>query len=466
MKRTAETFCFPFYRERREVNKWFPIGWSTNIHSLGKPDDPLIRPGEWKYGNVENLIKHQPWINTLYLLPMDNHPAWGRPLERPSSQWTTTGMYLRALNYLLDVKNKYGVDIRAIVKVVSQIYDYEYRVSGTWDSIPEDQNKILKERIEILSNHPQMGGYMLADEPYHGDNSRKAGKRQYVYNELIHFKRLIEDYDKNIDNHPIHTVIRGNGNYHFDPDNRDQLKNIYLLNELTDLTDYIHDDLYLFDFINIYNHTNKKTFLDFTKERTEMARKVLLEQRDDVPNIRNKKAWTLWMQGRSGLGENSPYFGKSYLMEDELRYQAYCSWINGSQGAFFWELAKSDQLSLDISTKISKEAHYASQCLMQKTDIVSDVSCIEFEDNHDVQYIIRKDPNWFGSGSTIEKRYLLMICNNSKENSNCFVDFKTPIKKVESIVPQYNWSHVFRNDNKEIGVGLGGYRARAFFVYV
>lgn len=456
----SENKTYPFSRKRNDKcnkYKWFPIGWAINIHSLGEFDDPRVSSVEWKKGNLNYLIDSGCWwFNFIYTLNFSNTEAWGDIYKRSPDQWTTTKTHLRLLDFLEKKKKETDnkIDIKALIPILSKTdKGMKLFLNGNWDEIPNGIMKEFVNRIRAISSKPQLLGWMLSDEPYGGDSARKLGVRQTNYETLLNYKRILEITDININRHPIFNVIRGYGNYDFDPNIYPQLK--VLLNELRGIGDYIWDNFYLGDFLNDGNNGNGK-FLARTVDRTKKAIENLIENKCNVNDLKLKKGWLLFSQGREFKGCNSPTSNTGYLLEEELRYQNYAAWINGAQGCCFWELSKSDNFAFSNVKKISYEAFKCSKFLIEEiTDDLKDIKC--YSTNNDIQFIVRKDS---------QERILLMVCNNSKNNSDCYFAFPDNLKvnRLDPICFDYNWEYKYYNSDKYFKLNLNGLTARAFYV--
>jgi len=451
-----EDKTYAFHKRKNDPSgkfKWFPIGWAVSAHRLGELDDPPVMPGEWKRGDLKYLIDSGCWwFNFVYPIGYSNMEAWGEPFERGMDQWTTTERYVRLLDFLADKKEETDgkIDIKVIFPLLSRTKDLKLFLNGHWEGIPENEIDEFVTRVKRVSKKGQLLGWMLSDEPYGGDLARQMDVRKRNYQTLLTYKNLLVKADSKIDYHPIFNVIRGNGNYDFDPVNQSNLK--ILLNELKDIGDYILDDLYLGDFLND-GKNGQGVFLARTVQRTKRAIQNLIENSD---NLNLTKGWGLFSQGKEFPEYTHPINGTGYLFEEDLRYQNYAAWINGAQGCYFWELSKSDNLSFNNVKKISYEAYKCSKFLMEKIDDeLLQIRC--YSENKDVQFLVRKDPL---------ERILLMVCNNSRSKADCYFAFPESLKvsKLEPICSSYDWDYKYYNSDKYFKLSLDELKARAFYV--
>lgn len=455
--KTSENKTYVFSRRRNDhcgKYKWFPIGWAVNIHSLGELDDPPILPGEWNKGKLKYLIDSGCWwFNFIYTINYSNMEAWGKPYERGKDQWATTDRHVRLLEFLKKKKEETDgkIDIKVLFPLLSKTDDdLKLFLNGDWDGIPNNMTKEFITRVHRICLQEQLLGWMLSDEPYGGDLARQKGVRERNYQTLLEYKELLIKTDCNINYHPIYNVIRGNGNYDFDPIAQSNLKK--LLNELKDIGDYILDDFYLGDFLNDGQNGNG-IFLARIVQRTQRAMQNLI---DNSSALNLKKAWGLFSQGKEFPEFKHPVNDTGYLLEEDLRYQNYAAWINGAQGCYFWELSKSDNFSFNNVKKISYEAYKCSKFLMEKIDDqLTEVKC--YSENSNIQFIVRKDP---------QERILLMVCNNSRNDASCYFAFpeSLKVKKLEPICFDYNWNYAYYNSDNYFKIDLDGLHARAFYV--
>ncbi|MEW6233952.1 MAG: hypothetical protein AB1656_01065 [Candidatus Omnitrophota bacterium] len=482
-----ETLCHPFSSKRNyDTNyKWFPIGWGIWAHDLwgeGDPIDPDPQSsGDWVNGYVKFLVDQNCyWINTFVAIPVDNRVPWGLDYWRDSSQWTRTATYKRFLDGLESIKASNGIyDYKGLPVLSSKlgppnpqngIY-YILHSGGTWRdgvydpttiaNITGGDTDIFEFRVDFLDNEPQLGGWMLCDEPYSGEGAEIVGERDYVHDELLYLKSLIINNDDNINDHPIHCIIRGWHNYDFDPCVTPQW--IYHLDDL-DVADYIHDDLYLADYVGI----NYNPICSFCVTRTKRAMKNLIEPVCNAPD-NNIHAWLLWSQGywQEGVSNPDDSNENGYMTEEQLRYVNYASWINGAQGAMFWNLSKSNTRSFERAKKVSEEAYLASKCLMESDSGISATITSTNDDDSTAQFILRRDPN-FVPGTQYKDCLLLMVCNNSQYATNVWIQFPQNqiISTAFGINQSYNWSYTIDTSNNRFGVGLARSSARAFFIYI
>lgn len=458
-----EQHCYPISRKKNgdPSYKWFPIGWSLNIHDLGNGYDPPDRDSEWVNGNLEYLIDDGNWwVNFVYPIPRDNMEAWGYPMERPSEQWTTTDMYVNLLKYLEKKKNdtKGKIDIKAFPIFLSRTFDtLQFYTSGTWDNIPNDMLNVFIERINLLKNYRQLGGWFIIDEGFAGDYARTINKRDFVRNQILYCKNIIETYDNYKEDHPIYMVERGNGNFNFDPCEKPEY--IKYIKDLVGTTDYLCDDMYLSDFLND-GYSGYGDFVGITKTRVEQARKIFIEKLCNVPDTGINKSFMLFSSGCPQTGYINPYTGDSNLTEEQLRYQNYCAWINGSMGCMLWMLSKSNVDSYERGKKISYEAYKASEFLMNPPDSDVNKSYLYINDNvTDCQFVLRKNP-------TDQKELMLMVCNNSKNNvtAQSIINSDLHIDKIRPLVSGYNWSVIFTPETNRLKFNIDSHTGRAFLI--
>lgn len=463
-------------------NKWFPIGWSVrvdNIWGQGHPTNPDPQNiGEWENNYVYYLVgQGHSWVNCLHLIPNDNREAWGLDRWRTEPEWSSTELYKRALISLEQIKiDSSGIfDFKAFPRMISHLgpqgsaFLYVLHTSGTWKdgindppsyyNIPQSDEEILRFRINFFENYPQLGGWILDDEPYGGNIAEDNGVRDYVYNQLLYVKNIIETNDGNISSHPIHCIVRGYGNYDIDPCINPQY--LYRLNNLN-IGDYIHDDLYVYDFTDQYGNPWVTPWLYLANIRTRMAIKNLIEPICGAP-ANNIHAWMLWYQGQSyddeapgcvNLDDNNE---NGRLTEEQLRYLCYTSWINGAQGAMFWELSKSDPIMFTRARKITFEANLLKSYLLESDAGINATITSTNDDDSTAQFIIRKDPN-FIPNSTHKSKVMMMICNNSVFQTNLWIQFPQnqiiDFSTVSGIIPSYQWSFTPDYVNNRLGVGI------------
>lgn len=473
----SETKCFPIKRNRVNDETWFPIGYSFNVHDLGLPSDPPdIIPPEWENGNIEYLIDNGIWwFNTMYTIPHSNYPAWGEPIQRIKNQWTTTKHYERLLDYCLQKKEETSgkIDIRPMVWFTDRTKDFDIRSAGTWPTIPEDNLNVFIERVKKLCEHPMLGAWVLSDEPFAGDAARKAGKRSSCRDQLRYLYNVICENDKNILNHMIFNIIRGDGNFHFPDPNK---PSIPLLDDLNGIGDYIIDDLYLYDFIMAVKLD--KNYMGWAKTRTENAVKNITEIIKTTPTYKDRinkypKEFPPIRDGFICLAQgtvfddvknpSNPLIGGE-MTEDQIRYQVYTQWVNGAQGAMFWNLSKANERMFNIVKKVSYEAYKCSNYLMNPPDDI----CKKFQlnvtqDHCDVQLLVRKDPKYLYGN-----RYLIIIVNNSKDSTEVNLEIPSEISKyyneLRYVVHKYGLSNRMRAFNNKFKTVMDGYSGQAFIL--
>jgi hypothetical protein len=470
-----EKVCFPIYRDRFLHDKWFPIGWSFNVHDLGLFTDPPNAHGEWGNGTLEYIIDNGIWwFNTMYTIPFTNHEAWGEPIQRVKSQWTTTDTYIRLLDYCKSKREETNgkIDIKPMVWLTNNAPDFKLRSAGTWDTIPNDNLKIFHERINILGNHDMLGAWVLSDEPFGGDKSRVNKKREHVVNQLRFLNHEIFENDPRISQHMIFNVIRGDGNFHFPDPNK---PSIPLLDDLNGIGDYIIDDLYLYDFIMAVKLD--KNYMGWAKTRTENAVKNITEIIKTTPTYKDRinkypkefppirDGFMCLVQGTvftDIINPTRPDLGGE-MSEDQLRYQLYTQWVNGAQGAMFWNLSKSNLRMFNIVKKLSYEAFKCSNYLMNPPDdICNDFDVIVSNDNADVQFIVRKDPTYvFGS----KCRYLILLVNNSNIRTDVTLQIPKTLKfyeRLSELVNQDFSAQFTKTTNNQLRIELNKYSGKAY----
>ncbi len=187
----------------------------------------------------------------------------------------------------------------------------------------------------------------------------------------------------------------------------------------------------------------------------------------------NIGAWLLWMQGQSydqnsGVGcqanlDDSKEDGR--LTDKQLRYIAYTSWINGAQGAMFWELSKSDPDMFARARRISHEAFLLRKYLLEPDAGINATITSLQADDETAQFIIKKNPN-FAPNSTHKSKVMLMVCNNSDRETSLWVQFpqdqQIDFSTVQGINLFYYWSFTEDSVNNRIGVGIAGSDGRSF----
>lgn len=453
-------YCYPFSRKKNGdlSYKWFPIGWAVNVHDIGDGLDPRDGYNEWRYGTLEYLIDDGCWwVNCIYPLVHSNMYAWEYPMWRQRDQWTTDETYVRLLDYLEKKKHETDgkIDIQAMVSLIGRFDDnLQFYLQGDWDGIPNNVIEKFVERVKLLSIKPHLAGWTLVDEPYAGAMAGNMGIRDRVYEQLKYCKFIIESNDPFSYNHPIWTIIRGNGNYNFNP--CIQKEYVPFLDQLIGIGDYICDDLYLGDFIN----NADGSFIDLVKDRTIDARRILIERDCNVPDLKNNPAYLLWSQGEDFSPAVNPTTGDGYLTEEQLRYQNYCTWINGGMGAMFWQLSKSDIIAYTRAKKVSYEAYKASEFLMNSQD--SDLRCfMHFDNDMDCQFILRRNPY-------DENELLWMVCNSSRHTGYVKLSLPTTftIKSVRPIVNNYDWDITTYRDKKTLRITMNELEGRAFLIKI
>lgn len=458
-------YLFENTRNKKRNNNWFPNGWAVNIHDLGLPSDPYNSYDEWEYGNISSMIDNGMWwINYVYAIPISNMQAWNRPMQRNHKQWTTLESFTRLLDFLQKkyIESNGRINIKAILPVASKFDEcLSIFLPGHWHNIPNGIRDEFVRRIKSVCDHERLAGWMLIDEPYAGDKARQLGKRNEIYNELLSIKNSLISLDDNIDKHPIWVVIRGYGNYDFDPKENPQY--ISSLNQVRNIGDYIIDDLYLGDFLNDGENGQGK-FIGRIKNRCVNARKTLLEKQKNIPDLGLKKAYMVFSQGMNFSPCKHPINGNGYLTTNELRYQNYCSWINGANGCGFWYLSKSDETAFNIIKPVSYEAFKCTPFLLNKDIKNLKQAYITHEKNKniDVQFTLRKDPE-------NQNILLLLICRNDyidKESKdfNLYIPDKK-LKHLRKLIDNYySWTGYITADNS-VSITLKPREAQAYIIY-
>jgi hypothetical protein len=530
-----ETHYFPFSSKRNddELNhKFFPIGWGMFIHDVDGVNDPANRQGEWSNGTVAYLYNQGcSYVNTLFFRPINRYIPWGFTYEqRPRDQHTTTYQYLRMFDYLesLNIQTNGQYNFKGYPILVDNIGPpkptntstpvgtptptgsptpsgtltptstphmyYNIHSAGSWrdtyhptydptsiPNMPNGDDEILVHRVNTLENEPQLGGWLLADEPYEGALAWQVNQRENIYGQLIDKKDIIEITDDNINNHPFHCIVRGNGNYNFYPSEHEDW--VHLLYEL-DIADYIHDDLYICDY-NL-DHGDGDYWIRKCKTRTEQAVRSLLQPEGTAPN-NNIKSWLLWAQGMGYEDVNyndaalnlkfpndtyqpipNPSSEYGFMTTEQLRYVIYTPWINGAQGAMFWELSKSDSKSFTRANQIMYEAGILSKYLLQPDAGIAATITSSNDDNSTVQFILRRDPDFDPSTSEYLDKILILISNNSLNTSIITVQFPAThhIGRVESAFIGYSEYAFLDQINNKFDRILYSLSSTAYFIYI
>lgn len=493
-----ETYYFPFSKIRNDPapttpdsNKWFPIGWHLYVHDVyggsgGGSYDPATAESDWDNGYLYYLyFRSNWWVNCVILDPIDNRSEWGCTFWRGSGQWTQSDWYTRFLDAAETLKNYTSgqYDIKVYPYLVSKLPGgisdradpskelYQLHSAGTWTGIPNFDESTLRGRVQSLRNKSQLGGWILSNEPYGGDDARAVGRRSAAHDYLQYIRSVIEQEDTNLNSHPIWCNIRGNGNYNDDPCTLPDYS--YLLDELTygdayhSITDFMIDNLYT----HVYAPNGQTP--DFSKFLPNVQGAVdnLLSPTCGIP-IRSQGPTRGYLLKSQGGRETSISYNDGYIHDEELRYVNYGPWINGAQGCIFFTLSKSgydpptghDEMeAFELAERISKEAYYLSKYLLRPdAGINATISSTPESDTY-VQFILKDEPNYVPT-PPITRRVMLMVCNNSINVNYVTIDFpqSMTIYKVKSFFTEYDWSH----DDAEhsVSIGLGGQTARAFII--
>lgn len=445
----------PFSRKKNgDLNhKWFPVGWAVAADDVGLASDPTRDPEEWPDGHVMHLVKQSEcYWNCLYLIPISDEEEWGGGGSHPDEELTRSATFEWMLDSLKNIRDSTPtVDLRAFPCLTIRIATeegHDVHPSGTWAGIPDGATDAFKEHVNKLENKPQLEGWILGDEPYGGIEADNKGLREYVYGRLCSWRDIIESEDTNSADHPIHTVLRGYGNYD-DGDNpvpSDWLDDV-------DVGDYIHDDLYLDWYANYWNG-GAGPWIGKATERTNHAIANIVE-----PGT--SPAWLLWTQGSIIAGATNPSAGGTpHLTIEQVRYVNYAPWINGAQGTMFWNLTQSNRVDFEDRAQYIAREVYAASAYLTASTFVSDATITSTEGDDTAQFILRRNPN-------DSSKILLMLCNNSSEEADAvWVHFPpdVSITSVDQLVGWYNWSYVLYS--YKIGLGMGPWTARAFILNV
>ncbi len=385
---------------------------------------------------------------------------------------------------------------------------YEFHSSGTLDGItptpsliPTIDYGILVKRVQTLAPRQQLGGWNLADEPYGGTGAQQVditptppmtitagrGVREVIHVQLKDIKDTIEAHDPYREDHPIYCVIRGAGNYHFaNPDfnpltpTPDPVYDMWVLDELSDVADYIIDDLYLMDYN--YDYEDLPDWLGRCVLRTKSAINFLVNPDPALVPTKyhhNIHAWLLTSQGQR-FGDynystgvytplNNEHPGTSadhgYLTEEQLRYVNYAPWINGAQGAGFLFLSKSDDIAFTRAYNISEEAYYVSKYLMESDAGIE--AELRTSNGAYAQFILRSDPLFTPTpGNQNSDKLMLMVCNNSGFDTDVEIKFPdtTTFGGVAPLPTELPWN--YSTTGHKIELEMNAWTARAFTVFL
>jgi len=345
-----------------------------------------------------------------------------------------------------------------------------------------------------------LGGWMLADEPYGGDIARVTpeipvevsytGTRppdtwfwEYpsgTYNDLVttlgppypytgpdrtnqirddlyyrlkYINLQLQNIWDTSNNHPLHCVIRANGNYVSESTHPE-------LNRSARVSHVIHDDHFLwYDMIaprravGDYNEEPDTTWRDMTKLAIDN-----LVSTSQVPN-----SLVHWFDG---MAHNKG--GSKWVIPDEdLRYMVYSAIVHGARGVMFWLLSKSEQEAFAQAEKIAKEIEIMVPYLLTAPSSVFTDAYLTTQQygTANTDFLIRRHP-------TITNKALIIIVNQSNyEEPATWIHFPSSwqISGAESIIPGYGWSKTLIDTNGDgkydkLGIGTSDWWARSFIV--
>ena len=140
----------------------------------------------------------------------------------------------------------------------------------------------------------------------------------------------------------------------------------------------------------------------------------------------------------------------------------HAPWINGAQGAMFWDLSDSDDIAYAIARQISKEAYLASAYLLEP-DAGLAATIDSSAGSHTAQFILKKHPDY--GPPSYNDLMMLMVCNNASITATINISIPgDQIVGMGPIVYGYNWSYSLNNNL--ISLEMEPYTARAFILYV
>jgi hypothetical protein len=361
------------------------------------------------------------------------------------------------------------------------------------DQYLRESDSDLEDAINAIKNKSSLAGWMLADEPYAGDVARVTTELTYenskntdvwvwidsqqtshnlwedssinpftittpdnnwlrddIYFRLAYY--LLE-LQNNLDtgamgeNHPIHCVIRADGNY-LDPDTQPEL------NKSARVMNVLHDDIYL---------GNGDPHIGW-RSHTYLAIENIISPEDHT----SQHGFVMWLDGMSYKVQNpTPDVYKHTVADEDLRYTAYSSLVHGARGIMFWFMSKSEDDAYDQARKIGKEVETMSPYLLADHPAAldgvyldSNIDNTEAEKPQEQQgqnFIVRINPN-------NSNQALVVIANDSSQDGSVWIQFpgNWQISSVQSIDPSYGWSYTLNNNR--LGVGVADWYARAFIV--
>lgn len=343
----------------------------------------------------------------------------------------------------------------------------------------------LETAINAIKNESNLAGWVIADEPYCAagadnvaddllENSRNlwywqgydlmdgefdspydtADTTGRLRDDLYYrMKEVSLDVQNRIDtnnNHPIHNIIRHNGNYvsFYQPNwVPSEINNSLLLSHV------LHDDHYTYD-PNVPVYT--------WKESTEDAINLVI----NPPGYPHpyQYGFIMWIDGMRpvvNVNGSPQLFNPS---EEKIRFAAYASIVYGARGIMFFDLSKSNTTSYLYSKKIAEEMKEMSpylltehSSLLSSADLTSNIQNANRESQ---DFIVRINPN-------NSNEALVVFCNVSESSGAISIQFPSnwQFSTVRSIISSYGWSYVPADlAYNKLTVGVGSWWGRAFIV--
>ncbi len=298
------------------------------------------------------------------------------------------------------------------------------------------------------------GSYTSYGSYYYPNDPSKTNKvRDDVYYRLKYINSQLQTVWDQSNDHPIHCVIRSNGNYLPESTHPQE-------NKSARISSVLHDDHYLwYDVINPRRENN-----DFNEEpdarwrdSAQMAIDNLISSSLPPDSLVN------WFDGEAHEKDGSKWVAP----DEDLRYMVYSSIVHGTRGVMFWFLSKSEQEAYAQSEKIGYEVKKMVPYLLTTPSSAFSETYLTTSQHgtNDVDFLIRLHP-------TNSNKALLIIVNQSNnEIPAIWITFPSTwqISNAESIIPSYEWSKEFQDINGDgkyeiIGIGASDWWARAFII--
>ena len=144
----------------------------------------------------------------------------------------------------------------------------------------------------------------------------------------------------------------------------------------------------------------------------------------------------------------------------------YAPWINGAQGAMFWNLSQAKEIAYSIAKQVSHEAYLASKYLLQEppdiqTSPETDISVTSTGGDDSVQFIVREDPD-FVPDANYKNQVMVMFCNNADQAVTVSIRFPDQVLPAGQIDPNYGPDSIQLINGKIFQIDMTAYTARAW----